>query len=107
MLLIVAIVFQSFGAIASVSDNHQTNAQHLQTEHSHADDKSHSSGADKSEQHDIDDCHHCGHCSGSHLTWVNVDLCANQVMPLAQERYSHKNLRLSQFIEASLRPPIA
>jgi len=101
-LLIVAIVCQSFGAVASAWDSHQTDSQHLQTQHSHADDKR----ATTADQHEIEDCHHCGHCSGSHLTWVNVEVYISQQQLIAQEVYQQQVTSLSRLTETALRPPI-
>lgn len=69
MLLLVSIVLQSFTAASSTFDFHQVDIEHLQTVHDHASDNqiTEDLGLD---EHNIEDCHHCGHCSGSHLCWI-------------------------------------
>ena len=39
ILLILAIVLQSFNAVSALLDAHQVDAQHLETVHDHASDK--------------------------------------------------------------------
>ncbi len=69
ILLILAIVLQSFNAVSALLYAHQVDAQHLETVHDHASDKksvaeNQVTDADD-DDHNINDCHHCGHCSGS------------------------------------------
>lgn len=64
----MSIILQSFVSVASSIDTHNDGIEHLQTVHIHAEINT----LEETDQagHDIKDCHHCGHCSGSHLTWV-------------------------------------
>ncbi|WP_286219632.1 hypothetical protein [Thalassotalea agarivorans] len=70
ILLIISIVLQSFVAVSTSMENHQLDVEHLQTIHDHETD--HSPQLDKDNEHDIEDCHHCGHCSGNHTSWILV-----------------------------------
>ena len=76
--MIMLIVFQSFSAVANSLDFHAIDTEHLQHDHDHAE---HSINASVSPEIDISeddakvhhnpaDCHHCGHCHGSHAQWV-------------------------------------
>lgn len=68
-LLVLSIALQSFVAVANSDGNHQVDFQHLQTEHSHDLDNVEFSNDSSENDHDIKDCHHCGHCQGSHTQW--------------------------------------
>ena len=77
ILLILAIVLQSFNAVSALLYAHQVDAQHLETVHDHAsdtksviEDQVTDAGDD---DHNINDCHHCGHCSGSHFSCQRHD----------------------------------
>jgi hypothetical protein len=118
---IALILFQSFSAVANSVDFHATDPQHLQKVHQHSDD--HSVGSLNEEpsdkrvkkrsdskdatasHHNPADCHHCGHCNGTHIQWVgqNALRCTN----LAKQ--SHKFHYLRAVIDAPinqlLRPP--
>ena len=73
ILLVVSIVLQSLTAVVSATpENHQIDIEHLQIQHDHADDRNVSNDNVGDEQHNEKDCHHCGHCSGSHLSWILV-----------------------------------
>ncbi len=108
MLLVISIVLQSLTAVASsTSENHQIDIEHLQTQHDHADDRNVSNDNVGDEQHNEKDCHHCGHCSGSHLSWIlvsnsNVDGKLNII-----NKTPYQIDQTSTFLEAILRPPIS
>ncbi|ABG40546.1 conserved hypothetical protein [Paraglaciecola sp. T6c] len=85
-LLISLILFQSFSAVANSLDFHSIDSQHLSEIHEHqAGDNTVSaktlvqqqsneqSNADKITvdiSHNPADCHHCGHCHGTHAHWL-------------------------------------
>ncbi|NOU50080.1 hypothetical protein HG263_05945 [Pseudoalteromonas sp. JBTF-M23] len=69
LFITLAIALQSVGVMAASTQIHQIDIEHLQTEHTH-----NLSATALNEQydqsgHNVKDCHHCGHCSGSHLCW--------------------------------------
>ena len=120
LLIVLSIALQSFVAVADSNKSHQVDAQHLQTEHSHSTDNHTDSHAENSadnhaladttgeSEHHIEDCHHCGHCQGSHSQWLTAKkaqqltakfLVSNQYFYLIQQNKS--------FIEELIRPPIA
>lgn len=70
ILLIISIVLQSFVAVSASTETHQLDVEHLQSIHDHEAD--HSPQLDSDNEHDIEDCHHCGHCSGNHTSWILV-----------------------------------
>lgn len=100
------IVLQSFTAIASSFDTHQLDIEHIQTEHSHADDSKILSDKDISDEHNVEDCHHCGHCSGGHLSWILVKNHSNTLNLTTSILIPYPENTPNGFIEATLRPPI-
>lgn len=108
ILLVVSIVLQSLTAVVSATpENHQIDIEHLQTQHDHADDRNVLNDNTDDEQHDVKDCHHCGHCCGSHLSWIlvsnsNVDGKLNII-----NKTPYQIDQTSTFLEAILRPPIS
>ncbi|WP_416304949.1 hypothetical protein [Neptunicella sp. SCSIO 80796] len=74
-VLLLMIAVQSMFAVASQQQPHQIDINHLKVEHSHQSDKLSvlkERGDALSAGHNIEDCHHCGHCHGSHsVSWVN------------------------------------
>ena len=75
-LLILSVLCQSLLAVAQSVDLHTYDAEHVQTSHDHSLDTKPSvdqHGAEDSE-HNVADCHHCGHCTGTHLNWLSGTL---------------------------------
>ncbi|MCJ8318438.1 MAG: DUF2946 domain-containing protein [Colwellia sp.] len=115
LLLVISIVLQSFVAVADAEKPHQINSQHLQTEHVHDDDpeslnKSLSDSLSDSSgpEHNINDCHHCGHCQGSHTQWiVNKKIATTAPDFMVFNQYSYFNHLAKSFIEEVTRPPIS
>jgi len=107
IVLIIMIVLQSFSAIAESSETHQLDVQHLQTEHSHADDGNIIKDNGSSNEHNTQDCHHCGHCSGSHLVWILEKDVSSPINLMSFDKTPYLNTTQKEFIEATLRPPIA
>ncbi len=99
------VALQSFSPIVSATQTHQVDAAHLQTEHSHQNDTQ-LLGSDNSE-HDIKDCHHCGHCSGSHLSWLMLKETLEQIPSTTSNPLFLIVTSPIAFIEPTLRPPIA
>jgi len=107
-LIVLSIALQSFVSVANSDDNHQVDSQHLQTEHSHDADNGklfdHSSESD----HDIEDCHHCGHCQGSHTSWFVSKKHSESITEfLVLNQYFYHAHHAKSFIEELIRPPIA
>jgi len=122
-LLISLILFQSFSAVANTLDFHAVDSQHLNEIHEHqpgdntASEKTHVQQK-SSEQADADnatvdishnpaDCHHCGHCHGTHAQW----LVSTNGIKLDSVATHHGFYYLSKVIDAPitqlLRPPKA
>ncbi len=109
MLLVVSIVLQSLTAIASAtSENHQVDFEHLQTQHNHQDDQNHFNDKD-TDEHDINDCHHCDHCSGSHLSWFSVITLNANIHAKIQSANNppYQFIHTKAFLDPILRPPIS
>lgn len=116
------IALQSVSAIASASKTHQIDIEHLQTEHVHAEHrnaehrnaeqantKQYSSATQLYDEdgHDIKDCHHCGHCSGSHLSWYISKPTYQLPFELALNDYSQTDSYTIHRHEAQFKPPKA
>jgi hypothetical protein len=98
MLLVISIVLQSLTAVASsTSENHQIDIEHLQTQHDNVGD----------EQHNEKDCHHCGHCSGSHLSWILVSNSNTTGKLNIINKTPYQIDQTNTYLEAILRPPIS
>lgn len=107
-LIVLSIALQSFVAMANSNENHQIDSQHLQTEHSHDMDNVELLDESSDDDHNIKDCHHCGHCQGSHTSWfVNLKSSDSILEFLVSNQYFY-HVNLGQgFTEELVRPPIA
>ena len=108
VLLIVSIVLQSLTAVASATnENHQIDVEHIQVKHDHNSDQIESGKLLDAEGHDVKDCHHCGHCSGSHLSWILVKGISNlHELPTVNE-FPYDFIQPIQLSETISRPPIS
>ena len=106
------IVLQSFSAVANSLDFHVTDTQHLQHKHDHAehdkrlfDINAQDIRDDNRDRHNPADCHHCGHCDGSHVQWVSQ----HKINDNRNVAFSHNFDYIDAFIDAPinrlLRPP--
>ena len=87
ILIVFSIVLQSFNAVAIAEPEHRLEPQHLTQLHDHAVDQEtlfafDVDGDPQSDHHSIDDCHHCGHCQGSHAQWQSDRLTGPSVSAL-------------------------
>lgn len=117
------ILFQSFSAVANSLDFHATDPQHLLQEHQHSDD--HINGSVNEEpsdkavntlndaknttvsQHNPADCHHCGHCNGTHVQWVGQHARHNADLALQSHQFHYLRAVINAPINQLLRPPKA
>jgi len=108
LLIVLSIALQSFVAVASSNENHQVDVQHLQTEHSHETDHQALELESSESEHNVNDCHHCGHCQGSHTQWFSITkssaITAKFLIP---NQYFYLISVDKSFIEQLIRPPIA
>lgn len=99
---------QSFIVVANNQEIHQTDPQHLKVEHSH---QNHSTVDESTEQafsdHNEEDCHHCGHCHGSHMQWDYYEKDADTELLLSPMPFYATEMALIRFLDNDLRPPIA
>ena len=107
-LIVLSIALQSFITVANSESDHQPDAQHLQTEHSHEIDYAGVDDEYSESEHNIKDCHHCGHCQGSHTQWFSTKktnhITAKLLIP---NQYFYLVQLDSNVIEQLIRPPIA
>ncbi len=107
-LIVLSIALQSFVAVANSDANHQVDSQHLQTEHSHELDNVLISDESSEDEHNIKDCHHCGHCQGSHTQWLSSKrMSAPALEFITLNQYFYRVHLDKSFIEELTRPPIA
>ncbi len=108
LLLVLSIALQSFVAMANSDKAHQVDTQHIQTEHSHDVDNAELFEDSSKDDHSIKDCHHCGHCQGSHTQWFSskkTSIATPDFLSINQYFYTaHLD---KSFIEELTRPPIA
>lgn len=108
IILVLSIVLQSISSIASAtSENHQIDVEHLQTQHDHKDDRDILNENADDEPHDIKDCHHCGHCSGSHLSWILISNSNSATKLYNNNLIPYQFGQTKEFLDAILRPPIS
>lgn len=109
-LIILSIVFQSVVGIVNAQDIHQVDRQHVQSEHFHAQDDiaANTTGSLSSDSdHNSADCHHCGHCHGSHAQWV-VSPFVNDVFHKKNDaRFRHTLSINDGYSSDMMRPPIS
>lgn len=113
------ILFQSFSAVANSLDFHATDLQHLQQQHQHSDDHISGSVNEKSvnkpndgkntvvSQHNPADCHHCGHCNGTHLHWVGQNITQSADLALQSHLFHYLRAVIDAPVTPLLRPPKA
>jgi len=107
-IIVLSIALQSFVTVASSNENHQVDAQHLQTEHSHDTDHQALEQKSSESEHNVNDCHHCGHCQGSHTQWLSTTKSSSIMSkPLIPNQYFYLINIDKSFIEQPIRPPIA
>ncbi|GAB54365.1 hypothetical protein GPUN_0211 [Glaciecola punicea ACAM 611] len=109
-------MFQSFSAVASSLDFHVIDKEHLQQEHQHSiDDKIAAiplqdidvdDGTSKStKHHNSADCHHCGHCHGTHAQWF-IQQHSGKILLAAQlHQFFYFKIMIDGQVSRLLRPP--
>ena len=108
LLLVISIVLQSLSSVASTtSSNHQVDIEHLQTQHQHTSDLESTKGNVDEAGHNIDDCHHCGHCSTSHLSWIFFTYTASKPNIYSLERIPYQSTQTKEYLDTIQRPPIS
>lgn len=108
LLLVISIVLQSLSSVASsTSADHKIDLEHLQTQHEHKSDVKSFDGNVDEEGHDIDDCHHCGHCSGSHLSWISVTHINSTHTLYNLNKIPYLFDQTKEYLDAIQRPPIS
>ena len=106
ILLIAVIFLQSFMSVANSSVPHQLDIEHLQTVHDHSADN-HTSSSNLDDDHDINDCHHCGHCSGNHSTWILLKVSSTNLLVKEQGNFNKFALSPINIPDSLYRPPKA
>ena len=117
------ILFQSFSAVANSLDIHATDPQHLQQEHQHSDDhrlgsvseepsaklvKTFDNGKNTTvSEHNPADCHHCGHCNGTHVQWEGQHALGSSNLAQQSHQFYYLRAVIDAPVNPLLRPPKA
>ncbi|MCV2883671.1 hypothetical protein OE749_03015 [Aestuariibacter sp. AA17] len=114
-MVMISIVIQSLSFAVSSESLHQYDPTHAKLSHDHQHDRILTEAVDIPNQeksrsidgHDPADCHHCGHCTGTHMSWVTEtsELHYHDAVSLLDVPYS--SVIPHNFISAPYRPPIA
>ena len=112
-IVISLILFQSFSAVANSLDFHAIDIQHLQHEHKHSEHEqvqselSANETSDKvsTEHHNPADCHHCGHCHGTHAQWVSQSHINSLKTVVSVRNFNYLDAVIDAPINRLLRPP--
>ncbi|WP_133471314.1 hypothetical protein [Paraglaciecola marina] len=103
MLLIILIVLQSVVAVSATLETHQLDVEHLQSVHDHKADHL----VQSDQEHDLDDCHHCGHCSGNHTNWIMATVFLLNLSLNHSQNFDKLTLSTLGISSKLYRPPIA
>ena len=109
-VLIALMLCQSFLLTAKTLDFHvidltHHSAGHSQTEHDQLRQVTEPTNDIGSDAHNTADCHHCGHCHGTHIQWLNP-CSTTRVMAISQLHYFfYVTAMLDTPPEKLLRPP--
>lgn len=87
--------------------SHQVDGQHLQTTHQHTSDIVKSQQIFDEDNHQVNDCHHCGHCSGFHLSWVALEHEHLFLKTQGKLKLHHQFQLNTGYSHPLLRPPIS
>ncbi|OUR78720.1 hypothetical protein A9Q75_13385 [Colwellia psychrerythraea] len=108
LILVILVALQSYAAVADSDENHVVDSQHIQTEHSHDSDDVELFDESSDTEHNIKDCHHCGHCQGTHTQWVATN---KSTLPTPEfiitNQYFYSDNVDKIFTEEPIRPPIS
>jgi hypothetical protein len=119
-LVIMLILCQSFTAVASLLDFHTLDVTHLSEVHNHHEHDGHqphaliepdtaqpSQNASASDDnfHNPADCHHCGHCHGSHTQWVGDSSSLKAFLVNEGHAFFYLSKVIDAPISRLLRPP--
>jgi len=114
-LLLLSIALQSLFAVADNRQIHQIDTEHLKVEHSHQSDKQIktapdsklTSMLDSNIEHDNEDCHHCGHCHGSHAQWLALNHLSMPIHSARNNLFNYQSKLNIGTQENLFRPPIS
>ncbi|BBN83463.1 hypothetical protein PA25_34480 [Pseudoalteromonas sp. A25] len=98
---------QSVGASAASTQVHQIDIEHLQSEHVHSSKLSSLNDQYDQDGHNIKDCHHCGHCSGSHLSWFVSKSTTALYVKQPRDDIDHERSQAQYRHEPQFKPPRA
>jgi len=132
---ILLILLQSFSAVANSLDFHATDPQHLVEVHQHSDnnnvadvdsldrepfhrfmkkpndanDFNNVSDAKNvtTSYHNPTDCHHCGHCNGTHIQWVVQHTLQSNHVAQQSHQFYYLRTAIDAPVNQLLRPPRA
>ena len=108
LTLAIVIVIQSFVAIANSQETHVLDVQHIQTEHSHENDRQIVDNELPIEgEHSVEDCHLCGHCHGFHSQWLTQTKASIDHDKLVAHQYLYSFQYANAYSDNPIIPPIS
>ena len=108
LVLVLLIALQSYAAVANSNESHLVDSQHILTEHSHDLDDTNLLVESSDSEHNIKDCHHCGHCQGAHTQWVASNKSTLQTPEfIIVNQYFYTDYLDKSSTEELIRPPIS
>jgi len=109
-IMIMLILLQSFSAVAKVADIHIVDSEHIKTEHVHALDdhipsEQLTQASADNDQHNPADCHHCGHCNGSHVQFATHNYISRNLDFKSSQIFDYLKVVIEAPLSRLLRPP--
>ncbi|GEA11031.1 hypothetical protein KUL49_14060 [Alteromonas sp. KUL49] len=91
--------------VASLSHNVEHQHEHTHTEHTYLH-QAETVASDKGDNtHNPADCHHCGHCHGSHVQWLSQSVTSDVIEFSQLHTFHYLSKVLNALPERLLRPP--
>jgi len=109
-LLLILIALQSVLSVAKAESFHQVDPEHLAQVHELQGGDQPSIGKQNGDQpsgHNPADCHHCGHCQGSHFQWAYTSMTLGVLAFNDVKAYYYRPTVIEGPASRLLRPPIA
>lgn len=114
--MLILIALQSLATVTKTQEFHQVEPEHLALIHQLAPDHQSTSliNVNNDEQintqadsHNPADCHHCGHCNGSHAHWVSISCTRFNNHYIAINQYAYQHNLADGTVNRLIRPPKA
>jgi len=91
--------------VVSTKHNVEHSHEHTHTEHTQLYHAQTSVSDDQGNTHNPADCHHCGHCHGSHVQWLSQSVTSDVIEFSQLHTFLYLSKVLDALPERLLRPP--